>query len=90
MILNYKKSESLKIPKTIDTTSSKTKVYLRKNIVKKERQDEEENLYQYYEYDETKLTKEEYEKYLNELAFSDIERQRADIDYIALMTGVEL
>lgn len=90
MILNYKKSESLEMPKTIDTTSSKTKVYLRKNIVKKERQDEEENLYQYYEYDEAKLTKEEYEKYLNELAFSDIERQRADIDYIALMTGVEL
>lgn len=90
MILNYKKSESLEMPKTIDTTSSKTKVYLRKNIVKKERQDEEENLYQYYGYDEAKLTKEEYEKHLNELAFSDIERQRADIDYIALMTGVEL
>ncbi len=90
MKLDYKKSESTTKPEVIDTTSSKTSVYLRKNIVEKERDDEEGNTYQYYEYDEAKLTKEEYEKYLDELAVVDIRQQRADIDYIALMTGIDL
>lgn len=90
MKLNYRKSESTSRPETIDTTSSKTSVYLRKNIVEKERKDEEGNIYRYCEYDEAKLTKAEYEKYLSELAVADIRQQRADIDYIALMCGVDL
>lgn len=90
MKLNYRKSESAELPEAIDTTSSKTSVYLRKNIAEKERKDEDGNAYQYYEYDEAKMTKEEYEKYLDELAVADIRQQRADIDYIALMCGVDL
>ncbi len=90
MRLVYRKSESTTKPETIDTTSSKTSVYLRKNIVEKERQDDDGNPFQYFEYDEAKLTKEEYERYLDELAVADIRQQRADIDYIALMTGVDL
>ncbi len=85
MILSYKKSESAIRPETIDAMSSKTTVYLRRNIT------EVETEYGImYEYDEAKLTKEEYEKYLDEIAVADIRQQRADIDYIALMTGVDL
>ena len=42
------------------------------------------------EYQEAKLTKEEYQEYLKELEIIDIQQQRADIDYIALMCGVDL
>lgn len=89
--MNYVKSESTIKPELIDTTSSKTTVYIRKNIIEKERMDEETGeSTPYYEYDETKLTKEEYQEYLKELEIIDIQKQRADIDYIALMTGVDL
>ena len=91
MKMNYTKSESTIKPELIDTTSSKTTVYLRKNIIEKERADEETGeSTPYYEYDEAKLTKEEYQEYLKELEIMDIQKQRADIDYIALMCGVDL
>ena len=91
MKLNYAKSESTIKPELIDTTSSKTTVYLRKNIIEKERIDKETgDSTTYYEYDESKLTKEEYQEYLKELEIIDIQKQRADIDYIALMSGIDL
>lgn len=90
MKLEYKKSESTMYPELIDTTSSKTTVYLRKNVTEEHREDEEGNSYIMYVYDGCKLTKEEYKQYLEELSIFDIEQQRADIDYIALMTGVDL
>ena len=89
MKLNYIKSQSSVKPDLVDTTSSKTTVYLRKNIIEKERVDEETGeSTTYYEYDEAKLTKEEYQEYLKELEIIDIQQQRADIDYIMLMTGI--
>ena len=36
------------------------------------------------------MTIKEYQEYLKELEIIDIQQQRADIDYIALMTGVDL
>ena len=91
MKMNYAKSESTIKPELIDTTSSKTTVYIRKNIIEKERVDEETgDSTTYYEYDEVKLTKEEYQEYLKELEIIDIQKQRADIDYIALMSGIDL
>ena len=81
----YVKSQSSVKPDLIDSTSSKKYVYLRKNII--ETQKEEVT---YYEYEETKLTHKEYEQYLKELSIIDIQQQRADIDYIALMTGIDL
>lgn len=91
MILDYKKSTSTICPVEIDTISSKTVVYLRKNIVKKQRElNINGKIQTYYEYDEAKLTKDEYEKYLKELSLLDIQQQRADIDYIALMSGISL
>ena len=89
MKMNYTKSESTIKPELVDTTSSKTTVYLRKNIIEKERVDEEtDESTPYYEYDEAKLTKAEYQEYLKELEIIDIQQQRADIDYIMLMTGI--
>lgn len=91
MKLNYIKSQSINYPDLVDTTSSKTVVYLRKNIIELTNYDVESNEnVSYYEYEEAKLTKEEYELYLKELEIIDIQQQRADIDYIALMTGVDL
>ena len=89
MKLYYIKSQSSVKPDLVDTTSSKTTVYLRQNIVKKTKLDEiSEESTTYYEYEEAKLTKEEYQEYLKELEIIDIQQQRADIDYIMLMTGI--
>ena len=91
MKLNYVKSSSSVKPDLIDTTSSKTTVYIRQNIVENQRTDEmsgEQTVF--YEYEEAKLTKQEYQEYLKELEIIDIQKQRADIDYIALMSGIDL
>ena len=91
MKLNYVKSQSSVKPELVDTTSSKTTVYLRQNIVENIKTDEmsgEETTF--YEYEEAKLTKAEYQEYLKELEIIDIQKQRADIDYIALMSGIDL
>lgn len=89
MKLNYVKSQSSVKPDLVDATSSKVVVYLRQNIVENIKTDEmsgEETVF--YEYDEVKLTKQEYQEYLKELEIIDIQQQRADIDYIMLMTGI--
>lgn len=84
MNLNYKKTQSKIYPELIDATSSKKVVYLRKDISEKQRTDElTGQIYTYYEYLEAKVPKEEYQAHLQQ-------QQRADIDYIALMTGVDL
>lgn len=91
MKLNYIKSQSTIKPELVDTTSSKTSVYLRKNIIETEATAEgSDETYIKYEYEEAKLTRAEYQEYLKELEIIDIQQQRADIDYIALMTGIDL
>ena len=89
MKLNYIKSQSSVKPDLVDTTSSKTVVYLRQDIVENIKTDEmsgEKTVF--YEYEEAKLTKAEYQEYLKELEIIDIQKQRADIDYIMLMMGI--
>ena len=79
MKLNFVKSQSSVKPDLVDTTSSKTTVYVRQNIVEKEKTVENTNSEDndatsttvFYEYDEAKLTKEEYQEYLKELNGSD-------------------
>ena len=91
MKLKYIKSQSSVKPDLVDTTSSKVVVYLRQNIVENIKTDEmsgEETVF--YEYEEAKLTKQEYQEYLKEWEIIDIQKQRADIDYIALMSGIDL
>ena len=91
MKLNFIKSQSSVKPDLVDSTSSKVVVYVRQNIVENVKTDEmsgEETVF--YEYEEAKLTKAEYQEYLKELEIIDIQKQRADIDYIALMSGIDL
>ena len=79
MKLNFIKSQSSVKPDLVDTTSSNTTVYVRQNIVEKEKAVENTNSEDndatsttvFYEYDEAKLTKEEYQEYLKELNGSD-------------------
>lgn len=66
MNLNYYKVESSIEPKVIDETLSKVFVYIRQNIQKVDR---DENTF--YEYEEAKLTHEEYKQYLIELSAKD-------------------
>ena len=61
----YKSSSSVK-PELIDTTSSKKVVYIRQNIIEVQKDDAV-----FYEYDEAKLTKAEYQEYLKELEATD-------------------
>ena len=94
MKLNFIKSQSSVKPDLVDTTSSKTTVYVRQNIVEKEKAVENTNSEDndatsttvFYEYDEAKLTKEEYQEYLKELNGSDtlqtIENLKANDDKI--------
>ena len=89
MKLNFIKSQSSVKPDLVDTTSSKTSVYLRKDIAENTITDMDGNEVIMYEYDEAVLTKAEYEEYLKELEVIDIQQQRADIDYILMMTGLE-
>lgn len=67
MKLTFYKSESAVKPELIDNTSSKVVTYIRQNIVEKQEIDDVGESYTYYEYDEAKLTIEEYEQYLSEM-----------------------
>ena len=66
MKLNFIKSQSSVKPEFVDTTSSKKVVYIRQNIVEIQKDDTT-----FYEYDEAKLTKDEYKEYLTELETQD-------------------
>ena len=66
MKLNFIKSQSSVKPELIDTTSSKKVVYIRQNIIEVQKDDAV-----FYEYDEAKLTKAEYQEYLKELEVTD-------------------
>lgn len=67
MNLYFKKSQSTVKPELVDTTSSKKVVYIRQNIVETKKDNTT-----YYEYDEAKLTKAEYQEYLKELEASNV------------------
>ena len=67
MNLYFKKSQSTVKPELVDTTSSKKVVYIRQNIVETVVEDTT-----YYEYDEAKLTRDEYQEYLKELEASNV------------------
>lgn len=66
MKLKFIKSQSTVKPELIDTTSSKKVVYIRQNIVEIQKDDTT-----FYDYDEAKLTKDEYKEYLAELEAQD-------------------
>ena len=66
MKLNFIKSQSSVKPELVDTTSSKNVVYIRQNIVEVQKDDTT-----FYEYEEVKLTKDEYKEYLEEMKSQD-------------------
>lgn len=77
--MNWYKSESATQPLEIDTISSKKYNYVRRNIEQATREDTT-----VYKYEECKILKEDWGLYLEN------EQLRADLDYIAMETGVEL
>lgn len=90
-MIKYVKSESTVRPEAIDTESSKTTVYLRRNIKEVARTDElAGDDVTFYEYEEAKLTKEEYRQYINVIEAENIRKMMADLAYLALCTGVDL
>lgn len=66
MKLKFTKSQSSVKPELVDTTSSKKVVYIRQNIIEIQKDDTT-----FFEYDEAKLTKDEYKEYLAELETQD-------------------
>lgn len=70
MQLNFKRVQSDSKPVEVDTASSAYTVYIRKNIeaVQKEDPQNEGSTYTAYEYDEAKLTQQEYLVYLSDQA----------------------
>lgn len=66
MKLNFIKSQSSVKPEPVDTTSSKKIVYIRQNIIEIQKDDTT-----FYDYEEAKLTKDEYKEYLAELETQD-------------------
>lgn len=89
--MNYKISKSLIKPESIDMSSSTKNIYLRRNIKEKQKIDKIfGNTFTYYEYEEAKLTKQEYQEYLKLAEIEYIKKIRADIDYISLMAGIDL
>lgn len=78
------KAESSVRPELEDLTSSAVFNYARQNIAEEERTREDGSTYIVFVYDEIKVHKEDWE------LFKDSQKQRADIDYLAMMTEVDL
>ena len=72
------------MPREIDTVSSETVVYLRKNIERVEKEDRETGkTVALWNYDEAEITPEGYAAYIGELA-------NAKADYIAMMSDIDM
>lgn len=78
-------------PLEFDTASSKIFVYQHKNI---ERVTVENSISggvsELWQYEERKLSREEYAIIIAEVQQEQIDQNRADLDFISAMTGVEL
>lgn len=75
-----RKSESTVFPMLLEATDAT--VYLRENVVPEVRDNNGQKTTMFV-YDETQYTKEEYQAAV-------VAQTRADVDYIAIMQGVEL
>lgn len=84
MITNWYESESTEKPSELDTTSSRTTVYQRRNIRKVTREGtDNEPSQEVYVYDERTMSHADY-------AIELMNKNTADIDYIAMMSDIEL
>lgn len=84
MIVNYIHHEGTQdtIPRNIDTVSSKTVVYVRKNIERITKVIDDEEI-EMWSYDEAELNHNEYVEFL-------AEQTAAKADYIAMMVDVDV
>lgn len=81
--LNYCPSESDIMPEELDTSTSPTTVYLRKNIREEERKDHETGETRtVFVYDEAKMPRLEYVDYLSG-------KTQADVEYLYMMGGLD-
>ena len=91
-VLDYIKKDYNNYLKYLEEELSNNKITKKESkeeIISIEKTDDVSNISTtFYEYEEAKLTKQEYKEYLKELEIIDIQQQRADIDYIMLMTGL--
>ena len=70
-------------PLELDKVSSSTTVYLRRNIKLVEKEDEDGNTYNVWQYDEVQMSKADYAIYVAENA-------QANAEYIAMMSDIDL
>lgn len=83
--MEWKTVESNERPSELDKTSSKVYNYIRRNIAEKTRKDEMSgDSIVYYEYEECKILKADWALY------EGVSDNTANIDYLAMMTGIEL
>lgn len=81
MNLNFYESESTVEPDEVDTISSPTTVYIRRNI-RQETLTDIDGSETVWKYDEAKVPRQEFEAYR-------AEKQEADITYLFMMGGFE-
>lgn len=82
MTLNFYPSESTARPDEVDTTSSPTTVYIRKNIRQETVPDADGCELTVWKYDVAEVSRQEFEAYR-------AEKQEADIAYLYMMEGFE-
>ena len=82
--MQWHKVESANRPQETDTTSSKKWNYIRKNITEEIKTDDQGNEYITYVFDERKIAKDNWGVYLQ------TEQNAANIDYIAIMSDIDL
>lgn len=86
MTINFTHHEGSQeeMPLAIDTESSKSIVYLRKNIQQIEKEDKQSGeTVTLWSYDEAQLTQDEYALYLGE-------NNSAKIEYVAMISDIDL
>lgn len=88
MELKWYQSEATHEVSLLDTGSSPTTVFLRRNITKTTKKigPKSEETYDVWQYEEAKVSHEQFEEYVATLQT----KARSDIDFIAMMTGVDL
>ena len=78
------KAEANYKPSVVDTATSRIYNYIRRNIHQEQHEDDEGNMLTGWVYEERKISKENWELY------KAIERNSANIDYIAMMADIEI
>ena len=91
MKFEYINSTSTVEPSILDNTSSPNVVYVRKNIVPREEEQEDGSVITYYDYQEAKISKADWDYFKSIIDLdSKVAKSLADIDYIAMEIGVDL